>query len=241
MVADITDHLIEVALMLNGATLAALARRRANLERILAEAPRSTSDVIAETGCVLDALRARRTVIAETRDTSERSATGGGLEHGWEPGARRAATTIGHLDRSITVQEHKLDAAVAQQAARNEWLVEHADVLGEYEIVQRAQHVREARVRTSALHEMPEALLRVVGREPSSQRDRQQWRQVVEDVAVYRDRHGVQPQGFDGIEAVLGERPLDRSTRAEYAKTAEALMELAAVTRAAERSTGIER
>ena len=87
---------------------------------------------------------------------------------------------------------------------------------------------------------MPEALIRLIGPEPSRQRDRHAWRSAVESTALYRERYEVTPVGRDGVRAVLGDRPTDGLAGAEYAEAARLIAEAQVAARSADLAVGPE-
>ena len=211
MAADAASDLSAVAATLDRSTLSQLTQRRRQLGRILDGAPPAVDHVIDDAERTLDALRARRNAWHDATDNHAEDAAG--------PTARtpRANSAITHLDRAIASQERKLAAANRQQTERNQWLAEHADVVAEHALVVRAERARETQVRIAAIHQVPEALVRLIGPEPWLQRDRHTWRRAIETTALYRERHDATVVASHGIRAVLGERPAGSLARAEYA------------------------
>ncbi len=238
MAADAAGHLSAVAATAEGRTLAQLTLRRRELDRILADAPPATDQVIDDVGRTLDALRTRRNLWQDALDHVTRPISA--PETDPDATVQRASSAIGHLDRAITGQGHKLDAALRQQTRRLDWLEEHAEIVSEHDLVRRGERAREIQVRTAALQQPAGALLRLIGPEPSLQRDRHVWQRAIEAAAVYRERYDAQPAGNRGIPAVLGERPAAAVAGAEYAEAARMIAEAQSVTRIAERGAGLE-
>ena len=234
MAADAATDLSAVAATLDGRTLSQLTRRRRQLGRVLEQAPPAADRVIDDTERALDALRARR--------NAWHDATGHPAEGAVGPQARtpRASSAIAHLDRAVASQERKLAAANLQQTYRHEWLAERADVVTEHDLLVRAERARETQVRVAAIHDVPEALIRLIGPEPSRQRDRHAWRSAVESTALYRERYEVTPVGRDGVRAVLGDRPTDGLAGAEYAEAARLIAEAQVAARSADLAVGPE-
>ena len=211
MAADASGNLHQLAATLAGQNLAQLTARRRQLATVLRDAPPPVDHVMDETNRTMDALRTRRSAWID--------------HHANHPdqGARsRAERTVTHLDRAITRQERRLSAAERQAADRSTWLVEHADVVTEHDLVSRAQRAREVQIAAAALHDVPSALLSVIGPEPASQRERHAWRKAVESAAIYRERHGVTATG-DSPDAVLGPRPPDPLGAAERSEALAAI------------------
>ena len=230
MAADAAGPLSEVAATLNGQTLRELTERRRHLARVLADAPPAVDQVIDDTQRTIDSLRARRnawndTLRAEPTDESTPA---------------RAASAIAHLDRALAKQERRLDAARRQQSDRREWNADNADVVAEHDLVARAERARETQVRAAAIHEPSASWIRIIGPEPSLQRDRHAWRRAVETTAIYRDRHGTSLPEGDDIAAVLGPRPQDPLAAADYAQVARMIADAQGVDHTAETAGGPE-
>ncbi|MGD9693901.1 MAG: hypothetical protein AB7V20_13810, partial [Phycisphaerales bacterium] len=216
MAADASGDLDQLAATLTGQNLAQLTHRRRELAKILRNAPPAVDHVIDETARTIDALRARRHAWLDHHDT-----------HPDQGPTSRAERTVAHLDRAIARQERRLTAAEGQAAERRAWLTDHADVVTDYDIVSRAERAREIQIAAAATHDLPAALLAVIGPEPGTQRERHTWRKAVETVAVYRERHGVTATG-NGPDAVLGPAPSDVIAAAERSEAFAAISAAAA-------------
>jgi conjugative relaxase-like TrwC/TraI family protein len=238
MAADAASGLSAVAATLDGHTLAQLTQRRRHLGRTLEQTPPAVDHVIDDTERTLDALRARRNAWSETIDHPVNGTADD--DAGARAPSQQATSAVAHLDRAIASQERKLAAANLQQTDRHEWLAEHADVVTEHALVVRAERARETQVRVAAIHDVPEALIRLIGPEPSLQRDRHAWRNVVETIALYRDRYEVTTVGRDGERAVLGDRPTGGLARAEYAEAARLIADAQVSVRSADLVSGVE-
>lgn len=236
MAADAASRLSAIAATVNASTLQQLTHRRRHLSRILDQAPPAVDHVIADTEHSLDALRARRHA---WRETLQLAGAGEGAER-VDVRGRRARSAIEHLDRAIATQQRRLEAATDQRAERRDWFLEHADVVAEHDLVSRAERARETQVRMTALHEIPEALRRLIGPEPSLQRDRHAWRRAVEATALYRERYKPVPGQAQGIAAVIGDRPTDPHVEAAYVDVAATIAEAQAALRSAGRGVGPE-
>src|SRR5690606_19670886 len=116
MAADLGSSLDEVAALATHSTLAELHTRRRTLDRQIATAPGDTTTVVAEASQAREALLVRQRTLADT---------GSPVPEGL---ARRIAT----LDRRI-------DAASRQQAERDTWDVDHADLLHERDVLDHAE------------------------------------------------------------------------------------------------------
>jgi hypothetical protein len=238
MAADAAGRLNAVASTLNGKSLKELSQKRQLLYRVLADAPPSTEHVVDVTLGTLDALRARRNAWYDRLDRVMATTPVFGSDPDTTTG--RASSAIGHLDRAIASQSRKLEAARRQQTQRHDWLLEHADVVAEYDLLHRAERAREAQLRTAAIHQTEGTLLRLVGPEPSLQHDRLVWRRAVEASALYRERYGVQPTETGAIAGVLGERPANGIAAAEYAEAAAMIAAARTVERDNQRDAGAE-
>jgi len=221
MAADAAANLTAVAATLNGRTLAELTTRRRELGLVLAETPPDTAHVIEESRRNLDTLRARRRAWTTTlRQAQQQAANLTGDDPVSQITIRRATSALRHLDRRATSVERKLDAATHQQAHRSDWLADHADVVVEFQLTQRAERARENQIRISAIHQPSDALVQLVGPEPVLQRERHVWRHAVETVGLYTERYGIAPGGSVGIASVLGGCQSDPLAAADYAVAA---------------------
>ena len=241
MAADATSNLTAVAATLDGRTLAELTTRRRELGLVLAATPADTAHVIEESRCTLEALRARRRAWTTTlRQAQQQGANNTGDDLAMQITIRRAASALRHLDRRATSVERKLDAATRQQLNRSDWLADHADMVVEFQMTQRAERARENQIRIAAIHQPSDALVQLVGPEPALQRERQVWKRAVETVALYTERYGIAAGTGTGIESVLGACPRDPLAAADHADAAATIADAAAELVHAELSASAE-
>ena len=189
MAADLSHSLDDVAAMAEKATLAELHSRRRTLDRQVATAPADTTQLITEASQARDALIVRQRTLTDA---------GQPIPDG--------------LQRRIATLDHRIDAAARQQAERDTWTVEHADLLHERDIVDHAERAVEARIRQQPLAHLPPHAIDALGPEPQLQRHRNAWNAAASAVAIHRARHDVEPDagdGLDGAAELLGERPID--------------------------------
>ena len=189
MAADLSDSLHDVAALAEKATLAELHTRRRTLDRQIATAPADTTALITEASQARDALVVRQRTLTDA---------GQPIPDG--------------LQRRIATLDHRIDAAARQQAERDAWTVEHADLLHERDIVDHAERAVEARIRQQPLAHLPPHAIDALGPEPQLQRHRNAWNAAASAVAIHRARHDVEPDAGDGLEGaaeLLGERPND--------------------------------
>ncbi|MBX7070126.1 MAG: relaxase domain-containing protein [Microthrixaceae bacterium] len=207
MAADLNPDLESIASLAAARPLHALRARRQMLAARLAEAPADASQVIERANRARDALLVRLRAY---------EAAGGATA---PSGLRRR---IEHLDRRI-------EAAELQNAAREEWMAEHAGLISEHGQLVHAERVVEARVRQRPQAHLPAQMMERFGHEPSLQRERAAWTAAVTAVALHRQRFGVEtdvdPEA-DGPAAFLGERPGDPAAAASWDFAASKLAEL---------------
>lgn len=212
MAAETTPNLDRIAHLANSHTLAELRSRAADLDRQMRAAPADTSHMVEEAGTARDALLARRRVL----EVQNPGSTPTGLQ-------RR----IDHLNRRVS-------AATAQQERHERWLLDHADLIEEHQVVNDAERTVEARIRQHPTEYLPGRVVAALGTEPTLQRERHAWNDAVSAVAIHWNRHGgeVEPiRGSEGVAAVLGEHPSEPEAAASWqlaaAKVAAAGLELA--------------
>jgi len=225
MAADASNDLGGVAQTLAGATLAQLTARRRYLDSLLFSAPADMSQAIDQAHCTIESIRTRKQAwndVSRTKrvDDSQQS--------------RRARAAIVALDRAHALACARLDKAERQQAQRHEWFETHSDLVGEHQLVRRAERARETQVRITAIN-TPDAVVRdLLGPEPTIQRQRLLWRRAVETTALYNARHRdlVIPVDGDACEQLLGARPSDHGAARDYDRAAAAINVAAATSRA---------
>jgi conjugative relaxase-like TrwC/TraI family protein len=166
MAADSAGRLTTVHQLATTHTLAQLRNARLPLERLLAEAPPDASAVIDSATTELDGLHARRNL--------------------WTA-ADRKSSRIQVVSRAIGRVERKLAAAQSQQARRQSWLGDHADVVDRHELFCRAERHRRSRITGNPQRHLPEEILDQVGPEPRNQRERREWMKKLTEQALAHD------------------------------------------------------
>jgi hypothetical protein len=210
MAADVSSSLNAVADRLAGISLAGVTARRRQLERSLAAAPADPTRSVDQARRAIETIRSRRQAwTAVLSDT--------GPDH-WE--VRRARSALAALDHAEQHTRARLLRALSQRDRRDQWLREHAELVADYEIVRRAERVRETQIRVDAVASHGHVERELFGPEPSSQRERLAWRRAVEAIAVYRARYP-HPQDVEQQrgQAILGPRPTDQKALADYVRT----------------------
>lgn len=220
MAADASPDLDAVAGTLAGRTLAELAARRRQLDVQMRRAPADMTPAIEKATHTIESIRARRQAWAEVRNIDQPvdADTPSDRDNG-ERGPDRARAALLALDRALTHTSARLANHESQQALRHEWLEAHSELVGEHQVVRRAERARETQVRVAAVNNPDAAVRDVLGSEPTLQRDRRAWRHAVATTAVYRARNpgavSDAPEG-DAGQQLLGVRPRSREAAREY-------------------------
>jgi hypothetical protein len=197
---DPTAALVERAY--GGLNLAELRSRRLQLERVLDGAPSDVTEALQSAVERRDALRTRRRL--RTNGSSTRWAARGS--------DRRASD----IDRQLTAMEERVSTLQRSSAERRAFLEAHANVIDDLRLVRRAELAREMRVRASAAGQVV-----VVN---SSAVDRRTSEAAAAASAVHLERFGRRDvEARDGVEALLGARPIEGTARLSYDRAVAAL------------------
>ena len=193
-----------------GRDLRSLRLEREHLEAILSAAPSSPAETLTAARRHRDALLARRQLWETHLAEAEQGASGPKRRRSGVP--RDLATAkreIGAADRALAGIGERIAHHEARHAARAAFLAEHAEDLERLDLVRQAEGAREVQVRTAALDAVPDDVVELLGPEPSSRSERLIWEAAVAEVAVYRERYGIEElaPGQEGAAELLGPRP----------------------------------
>ncbi|MDP9409094.1 MAG: relaxase domain-containing protein [Actinomycetota bacterium] len=219
---------IEAAALAQAHTLKELTEQSRRLDAVLSAQPPSVADEIER--------EEQRLASARTRLDAMHHA-----KPGWKPSARRQFTEkLASTERTIARHEDRLAELRAQQDAHDAFAVEHAAAFEQARVLGLATSARRLTVRITAVAEPPQAALDLVGRRPTTQRERLPWDRAVESLAVYLDESGRPwPDRAETVRDVIGPQPEHFVDRYEHERIAKAVYEVHAPARDIGRSLGI--